>query len=1062
MLYVSQNSLKVTSTIDLPQIDLGEKVSLIYDSEFTFRDKLTVDSIQFYIPEILPEYGLVYPYENLTKSFTPWFTPLTDLGVSVQSLTEDEIQDLACGIAGIYNELTLDISSPKQYRSIATEAINKGLFDTVLEQFSITRESLKYNWNRNDKEGEIIIVFPELTFQLKGFFADVDLFKCIGQDSKDLILESSLESTRVLRFRNGNKLQLPYTYINGTLTECYLELRDVLSRFPVLSGNGLDNQCKVYQADVAKISIANSVQSKELIGLTDTQIKENMSLLRQLEPTLFYSYGAVDTFATEALSQKHQLLLDAIRSDFGLEIVDVKDTAGSNVGRFLSDLYVKHFAENSKITLTDIIENSRGNISERVLSSEQIVTKCRKAGTLDTLTKLELNQFGLQTFRTVGGLLYSRMSRVPSLTGTFGDLDETSCYSTKLSNINIYLGTPVILTFKLRKSKPKLSEVINFLESNCPRDGWFVRVSGKFSEVVNTLILSDLRFVNKREKFNTIWDKRLSSKSIQEFNAFKTAPKDAQSTLLTKEIKFGLITADLWSVIKVYPEVWVNEFEGLSVDAMCYIPNGLICDDLETYVSQYGEMPTESYVEKFDPKTGLKNIETIYCRDNLVLRFPASQYYERLKSQRSLYKKAGNPIQEVYKLVSNSSYGALACEHLGCNNLLAANIITGGARATTFLMMNALNGFQCITDGATFNWESIPLGMSFKDICTDFPEYLIHYDSKVSSEIDVTPDNAQQWIDDNFKSHLYSFYGVDNTHIPANLYGFELKEEMFNGSKTPLFNVFINHGSGSYIKGVDDDLQLFEDGDFDLSEGATFAKLKARSFKGSDSSLMNWYVNSLTVEYCQPPIYSERQIIKFGLGNVLAIKYLGLSDKSSIAHPMGFVQTNYKLMKLVTRSQFLFQSETQLRNFERNLTKLDILARVACGNGFWDTFNHPEMIEGYDYRAYLKTHGIGLGLEFLALNRKHKGSIKSVRNLVADKVDKGVKDFNATFNLDKSLSLGVKFAELFGELVVLRVASEHRLLKQLEQSANEPTVLSVTKEDVRKLEDLIIFESDID
>ena len=42
-------------------------------------------------------------------------------------------------------------------------------------------------------------------------------------------------------------------------------------------------------------------------------------------------------------------------------------------------------------------------------------------------------------------------------------------------------------------------------------------------------------------------------------------------------------------------------------------------------------------------------------------------------------------------------------------------------------------------------------------------------------------------------------------------------------------------------------------------------------------------------------------------------------------------------MKLITRSQFLFKNERQLRNFETNQKKLDELTRYITSRNFWKT-----------------------------------------------------------------------------------------------------------------------------
>ena len=89
----------------------------------------------------------------------------------------------------------------------------------------------------------------------------------------------------------------------------------------------------------------------------------------------------------------------------------------------------------------------------------------------------------------------------------------------------------------------------------------------------------------------------------------------------------------------------------------------------------------------------------MYSQKNLCLNFPINTYFPILREKRNKLKKEKNPIQEVYKLFGNSTYGALACIYLAINNLLAANQITAMARANTWMMINFLNGFQAITDG---------------------------------------------------------------------------------------------------------------------------------------------------------------------------------------------------------------------------------------------------------------------------------------------------------------------------------------------------------------------------
>lgn len=1055
----NQQIIKVDKkTFDTPT-EVPQKLSIVYDTEFTFtnklkldardrypRNSLIVDSVQIYSKELNYDVALVFTRDELTNDFNPFINIWKSFNYDVRILDDDSLQDLTARVYELFEELTEHNSNQKQLKRVLDKSINEGYFDEILNEYNIPRDYLKYT--RKHKHSELLIQPTIIEIEYTAFFADVDLFKSIGQNYQQYLLDANLESRRVITFSSHRDyLSMPYIYINGNLYEIRVRFRDLINRFPVLSGRGLDNQCKVYKATTKKIDIeTESIACK--LGLGVKEIKQNMSLVKELEPILFIQYGAVDVFATSALGDKQQELLDGIRKDFNLEVIDIKDTTGSNVSRFIHDLMIKHFGAIEKEDIAFVKSRNRLNSA-------------------DNIQNLELNDFGIQTLRTVGGLLYSRTARNPYLKGKFGDLDESSCYATKLSNMDIYLGTPIISTFKGKKYKQDLRDVLEFVSHNCPRDAWLIRVSGKLKDALNTIVLSDLSFKSKREKFKTIFDIEPSRRSISSFNAFKKSNKEAQSTMLLKEVKFGLINADIWDVIKLLPEDWINEYLELKVDAVVFIPNELICDTTEELKDKMQYYPEDSTVESFDKATGLKGIKAQYSQKNLCLRFPIGDYYKELKAKRAKYKKEKNPIQEVYKLFLNSGYGALACEHLAVNNLLAANQITASARATSWMMVNALNGFQVITDGSTFSWEHIPIGKTFRELIKENSYYLVDFDSSIESKL-RDEDFNQSWIDKEFRNHLYKFFGTDKNHAPSNLYGFELKTENFDTEQglikdTVLFTEFVNHGSGSYSKGLADCRILIEGHEYNIAE-PSYSKVKARSFKGSDANLLNWYIDVLKNGYKEPYIYQENQIIKFADGNQLAIRILKDSDVHQIAHPMGFSKSNYKLMKIITRSQFLFNNEKQLRNFEttNQLNKLDNLTKFVLTAKFWRTLDFEKLgVEknpNIDYHAYAKDRPIGLGFELLCLTRTHKGSVESVRNLIADKIREGKTEFNSALNLDRNLDLAKEYANTFAKLTVLRANSDYELKEMLKNSVNEPTVMVVTEENIYSLQELMSYQ----
>lgn len=1022
-----------------------ETIPIIYDTEYTIKDKLVVDSVQFYAPTIAPNHCLVFFNDELNNLSSP-LCILEHLGIKAKSLDDNDLSNMY-DFTLLHDELTSNCTELKTARKIFKSSLNNGLYDKLLNQFSLNREQLEFK-KISQNESEIVINVDKLKIDLIGFFNDVDLFKIFGIEHQKCLLNAKLEARRVIKSTaRYSDICLGYYWLDGKIFEVFINLKDVMNRFPVLSGNGLDNQCKTYQADTQKINI----ETEELrlkLGLSSIiDIKKNMSTFRLLEPELFSLYGSMDCLATWKLHLKQQELLDVTRDDFNLPLVEIKDTTGSNVGKFIEDLYNLHFNPNCD------------------KKSDEIIKSQKHLGSADRLQNSTLNYFGIQSMRTVGGLLYSRVQRYPYIRGILGDLDMSSCYATKLCELTIYLGEPIISCFK-GKFKPTLREVLETIKQvKCPNDGWFVRVSGKLINAVNTLILSDLKFTGKDEKFNTIWDKNKNEKSINEWNVYKIGKQEASSTLLTKEIKFGLINIDILDCLKLLPNDWYDEFLELYVDTFVFIPNELICHSLDELIAKKPFYPESDCLEKYDKSTGLTGLDKVYSQNNLCLAFPIGDYYKKLKDKRSQYKKDGNPIQEVYKLFLNSGYGALACKHLAVNNLLAANQITASPRATAWLMSNALNAFQTITDGCTFNWNTIPYSQTFKNILADNPNYLIDYNPHIDSGLEIDNDNCQDWITHNFKQHLRDFYQSNCT--PINRFDFELKDEKFSDNlgnviKTYIYTDFINSGSGNYSKGLNGSNVLIDGTDYNFSD--SFKKVKARSFKGENPELLDWYINSLRDEYREPITYSENKIIKFGEAKELAVRLL--QELDSVAFPCGFSKVSYKLMKLITRSQFLFKSESQLRNFETNQLKLDCLSKNILTRTFWKNINdNLEHLKPYgidtlkydweDYYNFAKDKPVGLGFELLALNSIHKGSIESVRNLISDEIEKNKNGgFNAILHLDRSFTLASKYRWLFAAIIIKKCEADKELISVLVNS-NDPTIFKVSKEDVTTLGDLI-------
>lgn len=1041
-----------------------EKYHVVIDTEFTVQDKIIVDSVQLTCPELAAK--RIIPYPELSPAFNP-FTHFLEAEKALQHLfiynsneqlehynrffqteTNDRFNEFFDSFSSTINELIDDQPYSLKLKKEIRDQIEGGIFDELLTPWGLSRDHLKIVGDRKTEFISVELQPPALDVVLLGFFLDADLFKSFGKQFQFLLFDSALEKRRVIKVQRSMSRELDklldsyHLWLDGTVRTPRFSIRDVMHRIPPRE-KGLADQCRIFHADFQKIDIETEENRKVLKTPPGRKVIENMSRFREKLPDRFNEYAEGDLIATWALNKKQGELMNGVRKQFDLEEIDIKDTCGSNVAAFLIDLMKAHYAPNGK-------------------EEHATLTRARHRGNVDYLNDLESNDFGIQTFRTVGGLLYTRMAEYPYLQGYFGDLDLDSCYATKLSNMSIYLGCPITTTFK--NNKPLLKEVIEVVrKQGLRRDAWFCRVSGKLEKAINTLILSDLNFKPKRIRAKSLWSINPHRETVMEWDSYKYVDPDAQSTLLLKEVIFGLLNQDIFDCLTLLPPAWLEEFLNLKVDAFVFVPNELICGDVTSYAAKEAELSDEDYQEQL-LENGLKVRHTQYYRDHVCLEFPIKDYIAQIKAKRAEAKAAKDPIQEILKLINNSSYGALACQHLGVNNMLAANMITASARSAAWLMMNALNGFQAITDGCTFSWENIPVGQIFRDILRKNPWYVADYEPTVQSNLPVE-DRKQKWINEHFREHMFRFYSAPSDFYLIQLYGYELKKETFYDStgkphpEMDHFTEFVNSNAGNYSKGYSGSSILIDGHEYDFQ--GDHREVKARSFYGKDGDLLAWYLDALKGEYKQPFRYHENQIIKFGEGNKKAIRYLKEEGIDEIVHPMGTSITLFKIMKLISRSQFLFLNKKQLRCFEAVAEKLSTISRQILTKQYWAKLKSKdleeyglELLPGLDYFEASKDRAVGVGFEVLCLTTAHKGSVDSVRKMINKTVRKGNKHFNAYLHLDRNTRLIRPFSGLFTATIVARANEEERLKQLLLNSKDEPTVLTVRKEHIHQFESL--------
>ncbi|MBD0386264.1 MAG: hypothetical protein ICV54_06975 [Nostoc sp. C3-bin3] len=1062
----------------LPEITSGY---IVPDSEFTKHLKmLCVDLIGFYIPHLIPDYAVVFTHEELTIDFHPLHEPLKAFGYNIDFASQNSLVSVVEEMQMIFNDSVDCTQTTRKVNKAFKDLIEQGYFDHQIANLNVDSNCLSLQKEKSTGEYAVILNAPQIHIQFLFFYAFADLFKIWGKKHQDKLLESNLTQQRSLKFRNKYGRKTPiveYNHIDGLLYEFSYDLGETMYRFPPRS-KGLDAQTSIFEVKTKKINIHTQIIANALGSDNINFAIENFTQFLEKLPKPALQYCATDIFATWDLHLKQQEFYDVILKSFDLEPQQIADTTGSNVSKFIIESIEKEFKALDK-------------------ESQKLVTNAIALGNISNLEETPLNDFGCQPFLTVGGLLYSRMAKIKLLLSFLSDCDLKSCYASFMSMMNVYLGEPVTLTCKYDKYKFTLREALELIEEQkAPHDGWFIRVSGKLLDAINTLVMSDLKFKPKNIKQENLYDVSDNRKSIENFNAYKTPKRQAQSSLLTKEVKFGFITKSTIEALKKQPDDKYQQYLDLKCDVVCFYPGDLIADNIADYQKIRDSLPDHERVEKFDMKKGAKTIQSQRYKNNACLAFPISKYWIQLKEKRAEFKEAKDPIQEVLKLFQNSGFGVLACLYLITNNLMASNQITAAARSGAWLMTNALNGMGPITDGTSFSWLHIPLGQTFHQVLTNNPKYLQHFDDSIKSGIEITPNfDFQGWIDKNLKQHLMDFYQIDESDYNLQQFDYELKPEAFltksgkewfeNNAQTAeelkyelgvtwqnflndceityetlLFTKFYNTNAGNYCKAIDEQAILIDGTDYDLIDNE--AAIKARSFQDFDKKLVKWYTKSIEEKYTEPLIYSEKKLIKFGDGNKIAISLLD-SGSEEIVHPMGFDTTAYKIMKLITRSQFLFESELQLRNFETNEVTLSELTKSLGLNQktFWDNLKSEDVIQygvemrtGVDYFTFAKYHPTGVGFELLALG-KNKGDINQVRQKIVELIENGCKNFGKDLNIPYHLKNAIPLKNVFAAVIIAKKNAEDNLRLLLENSANEPTLLTVKPENIRRLRELM-------
>ncbi|MUG99791.1 hypothetical protein F7734_48970 [Scytonema sp. UIC 10036] len=1003
----------VTEPLPIVQLPpIPDNVTNATDTEYQ-DDKLNllIECVTSYIPELEDYFGesakCFFAREELDADFNPLKNHLIKLGYDVKSIPRNAITKELNKLWDKYVPRPHERNQKKLNNflkmPIVQEFFNRHKLDIEKIQIEIYKDGRK----------ALKLKFRKIKVTLLMFFAFADLFKVFGDNLRWIWTEEAkLTQFRTIKVLGKVRQSL---MVNGEILDFDYSLFDPRYVFPPIP-SGLDNQCKVFGVDGSKVDMGSEIKA---IGGEDKPHQywiEHIHEVGEKYPTVLKNYAINDPVITYKLYKRLQELFKQI-----FEILEIPhtpdicesiaETCGKNIQTIFKHLNLFHFS-----SLNDGIEPE---IAEKKL--EELL----KLSGLRNLSKLQHNEYGVLPGETVGGLLQSRTAPYPLIKGLLMDLDEKSCYATALCNMNIYLGEPIHQTFHNSDNAPTLGQAWNAIKNlGVPKDAYLIMASGKLKKAINTLVLSNLKFnpetciTSDYKRYAFPEDLDLEQEYINLINSEKSSEPSSTSVIDTKEIIAGKFGEATFTALSDLPEDWFEEFLNLKVDAVIFYHPNLMCDSFSEYFEKVKLLSKSPIKITLNEQTALSTKEVQVYANNVCLRFPAWKYYQNIKKLRGKYKEDKNPIQEIFKLILNSTYGVLASPVMGINNVIAANYITACARAACWRMIVSLNGTQAITDGTALKTETIPFGQTLREILAKNPKYLIEYEPNFShNELnDWTPKKAGDF-NTIYKEHLKKFLGKTDWLI--DMYDYDLKDEKTDtGEENFIFNELLNTNGANYIK-----------------QGFGTKKMKARSYR-SNEFLIKWYNDICNDKYDRHLIIVDENVVKLADGSEDALRILKDAEKVSnqgkrnvikmtselaeeitsygILHPMGWSKKEIKLMKLISTSQFLPPTKEVRKDLDRFLLRCSTISKELLDGKFWKNLqeSHLKEVEAYfkqerinitmrsdlNYEAFNDKYPCGLGFELICWGSTR--TFTEVRQVIQKYV------------LDKTFNVGIKVNNL--------------------------------------------------
>ena len=545
------------------------------------------------------------------------------------------------------------------------------------------------------------------------FYGIADILKIFPDeelqgDIKNLIKRGKL--THDKRLKSVDYVEEPYSDIRKYTGGAILPW--------IITHNGISYKVKLGIIDLTAMHGITSLNDLYINTGIENGYKKSLDAYKSrmieallFEPELYHEYALGDIRLYEALLAYNEKLREMYRI-LGIEsyFKELKLTIGGTVYGIV---------ESKMFQLTGISAFERDNMKKEEL--EAFYADHTLLGSPKYLQEYSL-EHNLTLFngntrsynryllsKCDGGRCYCNIPCLPKFSKdyTLCDIDISGAYTSIMSNLFCYVGSPCIRIFP-RQDSITLREFIKKYRKELRDDNYYMRVEGKL-KYEQDLIVS---FMDSSKGVKWFKHKRKNDRGEDE--VYKSLKHDLESTknkILTMEIEDGAITPQILEMIlkEFSPRQRDDFLDNILVKAFIFYPPSMELSSPEEYHQKIAEHEvgiingTYEFDEKYSDREIMRPFNYFFKVDY------GTYLIDTIRTARSIYKKKKiKSLDSLFKLIGNTSYGVNVSKYFAMSNIVFANNITGAVRCCIYYAEKALNLIQTITDGGIFDVNKVP------------------------------------------------------------------------------------------------------------------------------------------------------------------------------------------------------------------------------------------------------------------------------------------------------------------------------------------------------------------